>query len=94
VCAKPIVTVRRDTCTIHFQKFSPTANYVLVFGFKYLSMNLKDKVKIKWNSKEGVVVSITSRRENSPNLIAFYLIKTDDGKIEEYTRDQIRPVNK
>lgn len=57
-------------------------------------MNPKDKVKIKWNGKVGEIISITSRRENSPNLIAFYLIKTDDGKIEEYTRDQIRPLNK
>jgi hypothetical protein len=56
-------------------------------------MEIGTKVKIKWNNKIGEIVSIDSRREGSPNLIVFYSVKDDTGKIEEYTRREIRYPN-
>lgn len=54
-------------------------------------MQIGTKVKIKWNGKTGEVIkSEPIRTEKSPNLIAQYLVRDEDGKEEYYKRDEIK----
>lgn len=54
-------------------------------------MQIGTKVKIKWNGKTGEVIkSEPIRTEKSPNLIAQYLVKLEDGSTDYFKRDEIR----